>query len=126
MRFTIGSDEYRLRFAHLGVTDTGSFIPTDAKDEEGKPLATNRATICEIQRSLPRGEWQGIAGSYTICSKKDIFSRASGRKTALTFAVNQIKDKSLRRGIWQAYLAPRTEKPKKGFVGRTIDAILNR
>ncbi len=122
MRFTIGQDQYRMRFAHVAINGQGKFVPTDDFS------AANRATICEIQKLNPQNnEFEGIAGSYTVCSEKDIFSRASGRKAALTFAMKQINDKALRTQIWNNYLNP-TEAEKStpknpNLITRILDGV---
>jgi hypothetical protein len=45
-----------------------------------------------------------VGSGVSVCHPTDNFCRASGRKTALTYAVHTL-NKPLRKAIWEAYIA---------------------
>ena len=66
-----------------------------------------RATICHIYKDI-NGEWakDPLAVGQTVCSKKDNFSKAVGRKKALERALLENKklfSRRVREIIWEAY-----------------------
>lgn len=106
MRFTHGDVEGRVRFVHTYASFSTSGAVLFVQPKPDAEWLYNRVTVCEVSvLNKNTNEFDGIAGSYSVCHEMDQFNKAVGRRIALTNALHQIADKNLRRSIWKAYFA---------------------
>jgi hypothetical protein len=67
--------------------------------EEGRPYGS---TECFIERLNTQGNWNVIRYGKARCSKEDMFHKPTGRKIALTRAVEPLA-REIRSKIWRIY-----------------------
>ena len=73
-------------------------------------------TVCTIDRKLVDGyDWFRVSRGIAECSKEDSFSRAIGRKIALTRAIKRGSsiDKETRTKIWETYFSKVNDLKRK-------------
>ena len=84
MRITVNDKEYHIRFYH---------------HIEGE----KKTTACHVLVNLLIYGFVDIGIGVAVCSHKDNFSRAVGRKIALSRAIrNCFPDKVVRKTVWRA------------------------
>jgi hypothetical protein len=59
-------------------------------------------TYCEISEKVG-DEFRGLAGDCVVRNPMDQFNKSAGRRMALQRAMWQIKDRVLRKAIWNEY-----------------------
>lgn len=97
MTFNFDSHTYRLKFRH------DPYVPR----EGGKKRWQRRQTDCLVQELLagPR-RWQSVAIGSAWCSITDIFCKETGRRIALTRALEQAT-KPFRAAAYATYYGRR-------------------
>lgn len=84
-RVNVGDDIWTVDFSH-GTDDSGS-----------------RFTLCQLGVSRSEDEMPlNSSSGISLCSRKDNFNKATGRKLALTRAL-AYHDRGFRTKIWEAY-----------------------
>lgn len=99
MKVNIESDTYKVRWRHQRVPD---------------PLHINGVTTCTIERVNGNNKYKTVATGETYCSFKDAYNKNTGRKIALTRALQKlfpsITEKEIRRGFWREYYKMRNNQ----------------
>ncbi len=93
MKFGQDGIEYRIVFSHEQCPD-GPRIKS--------------VTTCRIVVKV-NGTIQLWSSGYAYCSVKDVFSKETGRKVALTRALKEF-DKEFRTRAWKAYLGRKVQE----------------
>jgi hypothetical protein len=105
MKFQINGVNYRARFGY--ENSAKEFGGTALQHSHQYPVTT----LAEIQYKPDKtgdGEWKTLVVGKTTCSIKDNFAKNTGRKTALTRALQreELRDlisKKDRKEVWRAY-----------------------
>lgn len=75
--------------------------------EHGTESKGKRFTKCFVSRKIDEDHFELLAIGVAVCSKKDRFSKAEGRKLSMTRALQKAfpDNKKIRSHIWSAYQA---------------------
>ena len=125
MKFQINGRQFRSRFSYLD--NNGHFGGAVLKNSHQHPVTTT----CEIQKLDENNEWQRIGLGKTTCSVRDNFNKKTGRKTALTRALQDAKDyitREQRKEAWYAYFEQHADNKPDWYYEeekRTMDEILD-
>jgi hypothetical protein len=109
MDIIVQNTKYRIRFTYVDENgDTGpkarTGISITVLGQVLNKRITTYADILIYDENDPR-KWRGIAGSWSANDSRDRFNKRLGRRIALGFALRQIKDRELRKTIWESYFA---------------------
>jgi hypothetical protein len=81
---------FRARFQHRG-----EFV--EVKGRKAKKF--NGQTLCIVERSIGEREWERVSEGSAVCSRKDVYDKATGRRYALDRATAGL-GRDFRRAIF--------------------------
>jgi len=102
--------EYRFKFTHLDFDKADLFIDLLHVPLAQIKLCSHRTTCTISVIDLPTNKVLAERTAHVYCSKKDIYTRKTGRKLAMAKAFETIKEldnnmisKETRKLIWDEY-----------------------